>query len=295
MSQLAQAWAYALAAAFFFGLALVLTQLGLIRMKVELGAVVSVPTATLLFWAVAPFRLDPYSWQSDAAVIFAAVGFLFPALVTLLTFEANLKMGPNIAGAVGNLAPFFAVAFAVLVLGETPRAAQVIGIISIVAGVTVMSLRRRGAETSWPLWALALPLAAATIRGGIQPAVKAGLAHWPDPFAAALIGYSVSCVVVVGMAVIRARGWPSGFDRRGVAWFCCIGICNGLAVLLMYEALARGPVTVVSPLVASYPLATLALSAVLLKSVRMDAKIVVGVGATVLGVALLLGGVGLLR
>lgn len=290
MSQLAQAWAYALAAAFFFGLALVLTQRGLTRMSAGLGAAVSVPTATLLFWVVAPFRLEPAAWQPEAAAIFAAVGFLFPAMVTLLTFEANRWMGPNVAGAIGNLAPFFAVAFAVVALGETPGAMQVLGIFAIVAGVTAMTVRRRAAAALWPLWALALPLAAAAIRGGIQPAVKAGLAHWPDPFAAALIGYSVSCVVVLGMAVIRAQGWPSGFDRRGGAWFCSVGICNGMAVLLMYEALARGPVTVVSPLVASYPLATLALSAVLLKSVRMDARIVAGVGATVLGVALLLSG-----
>jgi len=290
MSQSAQAWAFALAAAFFFGLALVLTQKGLARMSAALGAVVSVPTATALFWVVAPLRVDAAAWQSDAAAVFAGVGLLFPALVTILTFEANHRLGPNIAGAVGNLAPLFAVAFAILALGEAPTPAQAVGIFAIVAGVSAMSVRRRGATGAWPLWALALPLAAAAIRGGIQPAVKAGLAIWPDPFAAALIGYTVSCAVVLAMAAVRSRGWPRGFNPRGCAWFGCVGVCNGLAVLLMYEALARGPVTVVSPLVASYPLATLALSALMLRTARLEPRVVAGVGATVLGVAFLLGG-----
>jgi drug/metabolite transporter (DMT)-like permease len=210
MSQLGQAWALALSAAFFFGLALVLTQIGLKHLSAALGAVVSVPTATVLFWIVAPFKLDVEAWQTDAAGIFAVVGVLFPALVTLLTFEANLRMGPNIAGAVGNLAPFFAVSFAVFALGETPTLVQIIGISVIIVGVTVMSRQSREDGVSWPLWVLALPLAAAAIRGGIQPAVKLGLAQWPSPFAAALIGYSVSSAVVVAMAVIRTRGWPRG-------------------------------------------------------------------------------------
>jgi drug/metabolite transporter (DMT)-like permease len=290
MSQLGQAWALALSAAFFFGLALVLTQIGLKHLSAALGAVVSVPTATVLFWIVAPFKLDVEAWQTDAAGIFAVVGVLFPALVTLLTFEANLRMGPNIAGAVGNLAPFFAVSFAVFALGETPTLVQIIGISVIIVGVTVMSRQSREDGVSWPLWVLALPLAAAAIRGGIQPAVKLGLAQWPSPFAAALIGYSVSSAVVVAMAVIRTRGWPRGFNLRGSAWFCSVGLCNGMAVLLMYEALARGSVTLVSPLVASYPLATLALSALLLKTVQIDRRVVAGVSLTVAGVAFLLAG-----
>ena len=277
------AWALALSSAFFFGLGLVLTQRGLTRLSAALGAVVSIPSAALLFWLAAPFLLDIGSWRTDAAGIFAAVGLLFPAAVTLLTFEANRRMGPNIAGAAGNLAPFFAVSFAVFALGERPTLQQVIGLAAIIVGVTVMSRPRRDRVASWHAWALALPLAAAAIRGGIQPAVKAGLVYWPNPFAAVLIGYTVSSVAVVAMTVMRAQGWPRGFDRRGVAWFCAVGLCNGAAVLLMYAALAHGPVTLVSPLVASYPLATLALSALLLKSVDLDLRLVAGVGVTVGG------------
>ena len=52
-----------------------------------------------------------------SALIFLAVGLVYPALVTILTYEANFLMGPGVAGALGNLAPLFAVGGAVLIFG----------------------------------------------------------------------------------------------------------------------------------------------------------------------------------
>ena len=56
----------------------------------------------------------------------------------------------------------------------------------------------------------------------------------------------------------------------------------------MYAALARGPVALVAPLVATYPLATLAFGAVALRSTRIGGRVGLGVAITVAGVALLL-------
>lgn len=285
----AAAWELALAAAFFYGLALVLTQFGLRHLSATLAAVVSIPSSAALFWFLAAFALRGTEWHADGAAVFVAVGLLFPATVTLLTFEANRRIGPTVTAATGNLAPLFAVLFAVAALGETLVLLQGFGIAVIVVGVTILSTNRRGTSAAWPIWAMALPLAAAVIRGGVQPAVKAGLAIWPSPFAAALIGYTVSSLVVVAFAVWRARGWPSGFNRAGCAWFAGVGLSNGLAVFLTYAALAHGTVTVVSPLVASYPLVTLVLSWLFQRrSVRLSPMIGLGVVATVGGVALLL-------
>ena len=88
-----RAWLLALAAAFFFGLALVLTQFGLNHMSSFEGATVSLPTVALWFWIVSLFMLDGEGWRIDAAAIFAAVGLLFPIAVTLLTFEARSSAG----------------------------------------------------------------------------------------------------------------------------------------------------------------------------------------------------------
>src|SRR5205085_740137 len=112
----------------FYSTALVITQFALRAAPPWRGAAISVPSATLLFWCLAPFALDGASADLRGASIFAVVGLLFPASVTLLSMEANRLMGPNVAGAVGNLAPLFAVLFAVSVLGEALYPAQGAGV-----------------------------------------------------------------------------------------------------------------------------------------------------------------------
>jgi drug/metabolite transporter (DMT)-like permease len=82
---------------------------------------------------------------------------------------------------------------------------------------------------------------------------------------------------------------PTKNHRAGRLWFGCVGACNGLGVLALYSALARGPVLVVSPLVATYPLVTLAFAAILLRSARITIALVTGVATTVAGVMLLVG------
>ena len=278
----------ALAAAFCFGAALVLTQRGLAHLGSAQGAAISVPSSALLLCLIAPFWLDLRDFDSRGLAAFAAVGVLFPAAVTLLTFEANRRMGPNVAGALGNLAPLFAVLAAVAVLGESPRPLQLVGLGVIVAGILALSLDRRGTVTAWPLWAMALPLMAAAIRGLIQPATKFGLGYWPSPFAAVLVGYIISAATIIVVSRWRSIPAPSRSDRRGLAWFAVVGAANATAVLLMYAALARGPVALVSPLVATYPLVTLGLSPILLGKVAIGPRVVLGITVTVGGVALLL-------
>jgi drug/metabolite transporter (DMT)-like permease len=282
--------ALAVSAAACFGLALVVTQFGLRHLSPRHGAVVSISTTTLLFWLLSPVALDLGGWNGRALVIFLALGLLFPATVTLLTFEANRRMGPSVSGALGNLAPVFAVALAALAFGEAADLLQSAGIATIVIGVAALSIDRRWLDTSWPYWAAGLPIAAAAIRGFVQPVMKLGLQMWPSPFAAALAGYSVSALVVAG-TLARRTGAPAGaFKRAGTAWFAIVGLCNGTAVLAMYAALARGSVVVVAPLVATYPLVTLLLATILWRDSPTTLPRVVGVALTVLGVALLIAG-----
>jgi drug/metabolite transporter (DMT)-like permease len=66
-----------------------------------------------------------------------------------------------------------------------------------------------------------------------------------------------------------------------------VGACNGAGILAMYAALARDPVSVVSPLVAIYPLFTLALSALFLREEKLGARVLLGVALTVAGVIVL--------
>jgi len=279
---------FALGSAACFGLALVLTQFGLRAASPIQGASISVPSAALVFLVSSPATVGFDGWDGDAATVFALAGCLFPATVTLLSFEANRRIGPNLTGALGNLTPLFAVGIAILMLGEAPSAWQGVGIVVICVGATMLLGGSRPGARIVHAWIFVLPLAAALIRGLVQPLVKVGLESWPNPFAAVTVGYLVSAVVLIAVGRVAARRNPIAFDRRGLKWFVAVGCCNGLAVLGLYAALARGPVTVVAPMVASYPLATLLFSRLLLGDGELTARMIFGVGVTVAGVAVLL-------
>jgi len=281
------AGALSLCAGLFFGLALVLTQYGLRDLRPLHGALVSIPVSAAIFWLLSPFVMHWDAANFTAIVTFAAVGVLFPASVTLLTFEANRRMGPSVAGAVGSVTPLFAVALAALLLGEMPQPPQIIAITMIIAGVILLSADRRWLSTKWPYWSVVLPLSAAAIRGLTQPLSKIGFAFWSSPFAAALFGYTASSLVIVCAVMARRKTAPVILSASGIAWFAGVGLCNGLAVLAMYTALSQGPVSLVSPLVATYPLVTLVASA-MLRSVTVSLLLLGGISLTVLGCVLLI-------
>jgi drug/metabolite transporter (DMT)-like permease len=137
-------------------------------------------------------------------------------------------------------------------------------------------------------WLLALPLSAAAIRGVVQPIVKFGFEWWPNPIAAVVVGYTVSSTVLIFSAVARAGGTIPDIDHRGALWFAAVGLCNGLSVLAMYAALEHGPVAVISPLIAGYPLVTLLLSRAFLGKEAVRPQLIAGVTSAVCGVVLLL-------
>ena len=283
-----QTFTLALLAAALYGTGLVTTHYGLRHMESLAGARVSIPSAALLFWLLSPFQVDWSGWVAPAAALFAVVGLFYPAAVTLLTFVGNRRLGPTVAGTIGSTTPLFAVLGAALFLGEAPGVRELAATAIIVLGTMALSRPAAGPLPEAARGALWMPWSGALLRALAQLLSKAGLALWPVPFAAALVGYSVSAVIV------STAGWRlpgktgAAFPRRGVAWFVITGVLNGAAVLAMYYALTTGPVQVVAPVVATYPLFTLALSALLLRHERLTVRLVGGVTLTVAGVVILL-------
>jgi drug/metabolite transporter (DMT)-like permease len=272
---------------FGFGAGFVLTQFGLRWMVAWLGVAISILTSTLLFWCLAPFFVDPSDGNLKAVALFASVGLFFPGAAALLNFESNRLLGPNIAGALSSMTPVFAVLLAIVILGERIRGPQLLGLAAIVVGIGLM-YRVQVNLSARSLWLMALPLAAAAIRGAIQPVVKLGFEWWPNSIAAVVVSYTVSSAILIVSALARAGGRIPEIDHRGALWFAAVGLCNGLSVLAMYAALEYGPVAIVSPLIAGYPLVTLLLSRAFLEKDEVGPQLITGVTGAVCGVVLLL-------
>ena len=91
------------------------------------------------------------------------------------------------------------------------------------------------------------------------------------------------------ISALARAGWTlPDIDHRGALWFAAVGLCNGLSVLAMYAALEAGSVTIVSPLIAGYPLVTLLLSRAFLGKEDVGPQLIAGVAGAVCGVVLLL-------
>jgi drug/metabolite transporter (DMT)-like permease len=278
--------ALALAAAACFAWGQVLIQFGLRTVPSWRSPIYSIGGSAVLAWIFAVLFVDFRQMKLDAALIFAGVGLIFPVAVSMLSVRSNEALGPAVASAVGNVAPVFAVLGAILFLGERPGAGQLAGLALVVMGVALLALRGGTGGRHWPIWVLALPLSAALIRGAIQPAIKTALAQWHEPMAAAAIGYTTSTLMILMIAGRRA--WRVGpADRRGVMWFTLVGVFNGAATFLLYAALGLGPITLVAPLVALFPLIAVVLSLVLLRE-RLPLLGLLGIVVSVVGVIVLL-------
>jgi drug/metabolite transporter (DMT)-like permease len=276
----------ALLSAVCFGVALVTGRVGLRTLDARSGAAISIPTATLLFVVAAPFALDVSGFSLQAAIWFAVVGLLFPAVVTLLTFRSNEELGPTVTGAVSGTAPLFALLAAGLFLGEKIPIEAAVAAAGIVIGIALLSWNRGAAASRAIGWSLLWPISGAVVRGFAQAGAKAALLLWPNPFAASLIGYLVSSVTVVG-ANRLGRAEKLKPARVSIAWFAATGVLNGAAVLLMYAALSVAPVSLVAPLVATYPLVTALVSAAELRDEVLTARIMAGAAITVAAVVYL--------
>jgi drug/metabolite transporter (DMT)-like permease len=278
----------ALGAAVLIGLGLALTQMGMRHLSPLRGACVAIPTTALFFLLLAPFTVDFGAAEARASLLFALSGLLFPAAVTLMNYGATRRIGPSMTGALGNLAPLCAVFAAFVLLGETPRPLQLAAIAVILFGVALLFGNPFARSAKTIDWAVLLPVLAALVRGVVQPVVKLGLSTWPNPFAATLFAYVASAIVLVSAGFLREGRKLYRFEGHGWLWLPFVGICNGLGLLLIYAALARGPVAVVAPLAACYPLPTMIFSRFLFAREKLPARIGLGVSVTVAGVVLLL-------
>jgi drug/metabolite transporter (DMT)-like permease len=279
-----------IASAAFLGGGLVLTQFGLRYIHPLSGAAISVPSFTIVFLLLSPFMLHGQSIEWRAVPIFVAVGLVFPAALTMLTFASNRALGPVVTGALGNLSPLLSVAVAVLLLHEPLRALQFAGLMVAMLGVFAITVTRTETMRDWRTWALLLPLGASVLRGVIPPVIKIGLESWPVPIAAGLTGYICSTVTVLTIERIRTGRFLVQAPLPGKVWFALNGICNGIGTLLLYAALGSGPVSLVAPLYATYPLFTVGMSVIFLGNVKITWRLVAGTLLTVGGVVLILAG-----
>ncbi len=260
----------ALLAAALFGLVPHLQRAALPYTDVRTGALISIATATLALWLLAPFLIEWTWWFTAPALIFALCGLFYPAVSQTLALKA---VGPNLSSAIGSSAPLFAALFAVAFLGESLGIQGVGGMALLIAGLSIAAMGPGGGKVrTWALWALLLPVGAGFFRGIAQGVTKLGYADLPSPFFATLVMVSVSSVILsVGFARRSARARALQ-ERRGNLLFALNGLVAGGGILALNAALSFGAVTIAAPLASTAPLWTLAYGLLVFKTEALSTR-----------------------
>ena len=213
---------------------------------------------------------------------FALMGIMAYPLARVLVNTAITMVGASRAAPANSLQPIVALALAIPILGERPNLIIIAGTPMVVIGLILVVMSSGGNEAALRVVRInklgyLLAIGAAVIfasRDVISRHVVAGIA---PPLVTA--GFAL----VIGGSVLLAlthRDVVSSLRRvplRYIAICGLAGVCQGLAVTFLFQALSRAPVTVVSPINASSPLITLLLTHLFLRRLEsINPLLVVG-------------------
>jgi drug/metabolite transporter (DMT)-like permease len=269
-----------------FSVAIQLTRRGLQHLDSRAATLVTIGTATLLYWAASPWLLEGHYWLSPAILLFAAIGLFRPFLSANLAMAGTRYLGPTVSSTLAATSPVFGVALGVVLLGERLGGAVAMGTLAIVSGVVALSWKGGEART-WPWWALALPMGAALLRSLAQALAKLGMETLPSPYFVGLVGYSVSFLVALAYHRRNPSGYASVVVSPGFKWMVSAGVLVGLAILALNSALNCGRLVVVAPIVACSPVFTMLLGLSLFRERSITRRVVLAVLLVVPGVVLI--------
>jgi uncharacterized membrane protein len=279
---------FALANAFFFALHNMFTKKGLKYSNPHTAVLTSLTINVAVLWSVSLLFLPVELLTISGIFIFVIVGLFQPGLTRLLTYKSIETVGVAITDPLRATTPMFSAFLAILLLGEQMTLLIFFATLLIVAGITLLSLRR-GTTQNIRRRYFFYPLLASFLAGSSQILRKFGLGAMPHPILAAAVT-ATSSLVVVSLTL-----WVSGrrkevlvLDRRCFPFYLAAGLAISLGMVTIYYALDLGKVVVVIPITSTGPLFTLMLTVLFLRGVeRVTLKIVLGALLIISGVVLL--------
>jgi drug/metabolite transporter (DMT)-like permease len=266
-----------LAAAAFFGAMTVAIRFGLAGGEAAAGALAMLCSATAV-GAIA--SIVPHDYRGVWPFLLA--GLLAPGCSQVLFTLSVREAGPSRTSVAVGAAPLIAVAIALVFLDEPVQAPLLAGAVAIVGGGLVLAMERDRPDH---VRAAALFFAVgAAILFAVRDNVIRALHADANPESA------VTATLLAGtlVSLVWARRLPHRAELRGLA---PAGVLFGISYICLFEAYFHGPVSVVSPLVATETLFALALSALFLgRTERVGARLALGAllivtGSILIGVA----------
>jgi drug/metabolite transporter (DMT)-like permease len=252
---------------------------------------VSILMQNLLLWTAVFLTGGAPAVPITGILLFSLVG-IFQLGVRLFAYTGVEKIGASRSSALQSVSPLVSATIAVTLLGERISGLIAAGTLLVVAGIVLVSWKPEQQISAFRRWHLLLPLAAAFLTGMNHPIRRYVLTMANEPlFFSALMG-TVSLVGFVIYLAVSPRSQRLVWKREAFWPFIGTGVFETLSILLIITAISMGPVVVVAPIAASYPVWSLIEARVFLRDLEpMSWRVVVGILSVVCGnVAIHLGG-----
>lgn len=273
-----------ISSAVLFALGLVFLKKGYRHSTPFTGTIIITAINTVLLWVIALSFSSVRLLSSSAVLLFIIGGVIGHGIARYLQFIGVDKIGPARNTTVLATSALFGSAIAVIFLGERWTVATFIGTIAIVIGVMVLANER--GKIKWKRKYLAYPLIAAFLYGVMSNIYKIGLVKIPDALLAAAVG--LTSALVTFLVIMAAKDKKTLFPNlsKALPFFIVAGIVNSIGLILNFQALKLGDVSVVFPLISTQPLFAVFFGYLFLKQTeKISPHVIIGALSVVAGIA----------
>ena len=258
-------------------------------------------TAMLIFVFVGTLFLSPvlifgvdwdkiWSLPWHGFVLLGIAGIINFVVGRFLIYSSTQFIGANKASALVVTASFYAVIFGVLLLNEPFTAYLGLGVLGIVVGVTLVSIKKEEKTSRMQGRGILSGLAGAFCLGISGVLVKAVIEEVGSPFVSAFTSY-IAAALVMGVILLLRKGQRdqlTQLSRSALIPLVIAGIFATVGQLFRYLAFSYSPVSVVEPLLSTSVLFVFFLSFLINRKIEVFTwKIFIGMMAIVTGSFLL--------
>ena len=260
---------------------------------------------TLISLATGFVIISVVAWGMDSQALFAVSPstILWFVLLGLIQFPGGRFLnytGIRLAGvaratSISGTSPLFAALLAILFLGEQVTSSIVLGTVAVAAGLALV-MSQRGVFPSTQSQEVQ-PSRTGRVAIGLLCAV-AGAAAYGTGHAiarhvvttAAPAPVTATYTLFFGMLFLFVISVPHlKRDLQAPRWalimMALAGVCSSFGIFLMYTALARAPVMLASPIVATYPLIAMTFTHIFLQRLeRVTLRMVLGAILVAVGI-----------
>jgi drug/metabolite transporter (DMT)-like permease len=290
--------AYALAAMVCFASNILVTRYALARMPLESGFLVVLAVNILfpaaLFAVDLAVRAAPWSWDWDAAFLFALGGVIGTYVGRRMLFDAVRLLGPARASVFHSTAPIFALIGAWVVASEKLGGYELAIMVVVLAGLLCTQPRATYMASNPDSKALRFGILAgfAAVAGFGFSNVFRGVAVrvWDEP----VLGAVIASATALAFQLVATRGWPAialqlrTGDRAAWLLYAACGVTTSLGSIFLALSMQHMEIALAVLVVHTTPIVIFPVSVFLLKNrEELSARTVAGALLVLCGIAAL--------